>query len=247
MYCEFMTILIKRKKQIFLNLDNIFILVLPYSVVSEEFKKSPVHISQNLTLTPQASPLSSELQTAAAAAAAKSLQSCLTLCDPIDGSPPGSSVPGILQAITLEWVAISFYNARKWKVKVKLLSYFRPLATPWTADYQGPLSMGFSRQEYSSGLPLPSATPDWVGIKIFLCYLEKLNTLWLFYILKTFSIANYNSLNIIEQKTSFKYCIHDGIISLHILLAKIVCWLSYKTCSCCEKIYTEGSIYWYLV
>ena len=58
----------------------------------------------------------------AAAAAAKSLQSCLTLCDPIDSCPPGSPVPGILQARTLEWVAISFSNTWKWKIKVKLLS-----------------------------------------------------------------------------------------------------------------------------
>ena len=87
------------------------------------------------------------------AATAKSLQLCLTLCDPIDGSPPGSPVPGILQARTLEWVAIGFSNAWKWKVKVKLLSHFRLLATPWTAAYQAPLSMGFSRQEYWSGLP----------------------------------------------------------------------------------------------
>ena len=71
----------------------------------------------------------------AAAAAAKSLQSCLTLCDPIDGSPPGSPVPGILQARTLEWVAISFSNAWKWKVKVKSFSCVRLLATPWTAAY----------------------------------------------------------------------------------------------------------------
>ena len=91
-----------------------------------------------------------------AAAAAKSLQSCLTLCDPIDGSPPGSPVPGILQARTQEWVAISFSNAWKWKVKVKLLSRVRPSATPWTAAYQAPPSMGFSRQEYWSGVPLPS-------------------------------------------------------------------------------------------
>ena len=90
------------------------------------------------------------------AAAAKSLQLCLTLCDPIDGSPPGSPVPGILQARTLEWVAISFSNAWKWKVKVKLLSRVRPLVTPWTAAYQAPPSMGFSRQEYWSGVPLPS-------------------------------------------------------------------------------------------
>ena len=93
----------------------------------------------------------------AAAAAAKSCQSCLTLCDSIDGSPPGSPVPGILQARTLEWVAISFSNACKWKVKVKLLSHVRPSATPWTAAFQGPPSMGFSRPEYWSGVPLPSS------------------------------------------------------------------------------------------
>ena len=93
---------------------------------------------------------------AAAAAAAKSLQSCPTLCDPRDGSPPGSSVPGILQARTLEWVAISSSNAWKWKVKMKSLSRARLLATPWTAAYQAPPSLGFSRQEYWSGLLLPS-------------------------------------------------------------------------------------------
>ena len=90
------------------------------------------------------------------AAAAKSLQSCPTLCDPIDGSPPGSPVPGILQARTLEWVAISFSNGWKRKVKVKSLSRVLLLATPWTAAYQAPQSMGFSRQEYWSGVPLPS-------------------------------------------------------------------------------------------
>ena len=90
------------------------------------------------------------------AAASKSLQSCLTLCDPIDGSPPGSSVPGILQARILEWAAISFFSAWKWKVKVKSLSRAWLLATPWTAAYQALPSMGFSRQEYWSGLPLPS-------------------------------------------------------------------------------------------
>ena len=88
------------------------------------------------------------LSHAAAASAAKSLQSCPTLCNPIDGSPPGSPVPGILQARTLEWVDISFSNAWKWKVKVKSLSCARLLATPWTAAYQAPPSMGFSRQEY---------------------------------------------------------------------------------------------------
>ena len=89
-------------------------------------------------------------------AAAKSLQSCLSLCNPIDGSPPGYPFPGILQARTLEWIAISFSNAWKWKVKVKLLSCVRLLATPWTAAHQAPPSMGFPRQEYHSGVSLPS-------------------------------------------------------------------------------------------
>ena len=100
--------------------------------------------------------------------AAKSLQSCPTLCDPRDGSPPGAPVPGILQARTLEWLAISFSDAWKWKVKVKslrlstwkLYSRVQLLKTPWTAVYQAPPSMGFSRQEYWSGVPLPS--PGWM-------------------------------------------------------------------------------------
>ena len=103
-------------------------------------------------------------------AAAKSLQSCPTLCDPRDSSPPGFPVPGILQARILEWVAISFSNAWKWKVKVKSLSHVQLFATPWTAAYQAPPSMGFSRQEYWSGLPLPSPAvfleggkPDFFG------------------------------------------------------------------------------------
>ena len=90
------------------------------------------------------------------AAAAKSLQSWLTLCDPIDGSPPGFPIPGILQARTLEWVAISFSNAGKWKGKVKSLSRVRLFATPWTAAHQASPSLGFSRQEHWSGLPFPS-------------------------------------------------------------------------------------------
>ena len=91
----------------------------------------------------------------AATAGAKSFQSCLTLCDPIDGSPRGSPIPGILHARTLEWVAISFSSAWKWKVKVKALSRVQLLATPSTADYQASSSVGFSRQEYWSGVPLP--------------------------------------------------------------------------------------------
>ena len=97
-------------------------------------------------------------------AAAKSLQSCPTLCNPIDGSPPGSPIPGIIQARTLAWVAISFSNACKWKVKVKSLNCVRLLATPWTSAYQAPLSMGFSRQEYWNGVPLPSPQ-SWSQLK----------------------------------------------------------------------------------
>ena len=100
------------------------------------------------------------------AAAAKSLQLCPTLCDPIDVSPPGSPIPGILQARTLEWVAISFSKAWKWKVKVKSLSLVRLFVTPWTTAYQAPLSMGFSRQEYWSGLPLPSLPYMTIGMEI---------------------------------------------------------------------------------
>ena len=113
------------------------------------------------------------IHTYVAAAAAKWLQSCLTLCDPIDGSPPGSPVPGILQARTLEWVVISFSNASKWKVKVKPLIRVQLSATPWTTAHQAPPSMGFSRQEYWSGVPLPSPNSshtrtqilvDWINV-----------------------------------------------------------------------------------
>ena len=104
-----------------------------------------------------------------AAAAAKSLQSCLTLCSPIDGSPPGSSILGILQARTLEWVAISFSNAWKWKVKVESLSHARLSGTPWTVAHQAPLSMGFSSQEYWSGVPVPSQV-HLLGTLCFRCW-----------------------------------------------------------------------------
>ena len=120
-------------------------------------QRQPPHISiLNRLFQSKKYPDGEALQGPAAAAAAKSLQSCLTLCGPIDGSPPGSPVPGILQARTLEWVAISFPKAWKWKVKVKSLSRVLLLATPWAAAYQAPPSMGFSRQEYWSGVPLPS-------------------------------------------------------------------------------------------
>ena len=106
---------------------------------------------KNLVLTEHLPPVPRE-----PAAAAKSHQSCPTLCDPIDGSPPGSAVPGILQARALEWVAISFSSAWKSEVKVKLLSCVRLFTTPWTVAYQAPLSMGVPRQEFWSGVPLPS-------------------------------------------------------------------------------------------
>ena len=107
-----------------------------------------------------------------AAAAAQLLQSCLTLCYPIDGSPPGSVVPVILQARILEWVVISFSHAWKWKMKVKMLSRVRLLATPRTAAYPAPLFMGFSRQEYWNGLPLLSPSTAlrilWNSVILFL-------------------------------------------------------------------------------
>ena len=104
------------------------------------------------------------------AAAAKLLQSCPTLCDPVDSSPPGSAVPGILQARTLEWVAISFSNAWQWKMKVKSLSHVRLFVTPRTAAYQAPPSIGFSRQECWSGVPSPSPihTYFYLNISLFL-------------------------------------------------------------------------------
>ena len=112
-----------------------------------------------------------------AAAAAKSLQLCPTLCDHWDGSPPGSPIPGILQARTLEWVATSFSNAWKWKVKVKSLSRVQLLATPWTAAHQAPLSMGFSRQEYWSGVPLHLSLNCYKRVFFFLTDV-KTNYIW---------------------------------------------------------------------
>ena len=128
----------------------------------------PHTISPNIYMTKSKNsfPYCSLIFVLAAAAAAKSLQSCPTLCDPIDGSSPGSPVPGILQARRMGWVAISFSNAWKWKVKGKLLSCVWLLATPWTAAYQAPPSLGFFRQEHWSGLPFPSPVHEsekWKG------------------------------------------------------------------------------------
>ena len=106
---------------------------------------------------------------------AKSLQSCPTLCHPIDSSPAGSPIPGILQARTLEWGATAFSNAWKWKVKVKSLSRVRLLATQWTLAHQAPPSMGFSRQEYWSEVPLPSPVDGYT-----VCFIPSkiMSTLW---------------------------------------------------------------------
>ena len=124
---------------------------LPDTAIKPTSPESPTLAGRFFTTSPPVEALWFSLS-----AAAKPLQSCSTLCDPIDSSPSVSAVPGILQARVLEWVAISFSNAWKWKVKGKLLCHVRLLATPWTAVYQAPPSMGFSRQEYWSGVPLPS-------------------------------------------------------------------------------------------
>ena len=171
-----------------------------------------------------------EFQLCTAAAAAKSLQACLTLCNPIDGSSPGSPVPGILQARTLEWVAISFSNAWKWKVKVNSLSRVRLLATPWTAAHQPPPSMGFSRQGYWSGVPSPSPA---------MCY----------------HIANHPRVTNLKQKPSCKA--HDlcgwefglGIASIHWNIGTVTihwkdwCWSSNSLAPWCrEPTHTSKSV-----
>ena len=136
----------------------------------------------------------------------KSLQSCLTLCDPTDGSPPGSPIPGILQARTLQWVAISFSNAWKWKVKVKLLSRVQLLVIPWTAAHQAPPSMGFYRQECWSGVSLPSLEWDCLGsnlssafisceplgkgFKLYVCWSSNVKTVLISWVLMRFKFVN---------------------------------------------------------
>ena len=101
----------------------------------------------------------------AAAAAAKSLQSCLTLCNPIDGNQPGSPVPGILQARTLEWVAISFSSAWKWKVKVKSLSGCLTLLESMDCSLPGFSVHGIFQARVLEWVPLPSLSNWWPSIK----------------------------------------------------------------------------------
>ena len=167
----------------------------------------------------------------AAAAAAKSLQSCPTLCDPTDGSPLGSAIPGILQARTLEWVAISFSNAWKWKVKVKTLSWVWLLATPWTAAYQAPPSMGVSRQEYSSGMPLPSPILHSTFHELPLLKIIKLEDIW---ILCSGQLGN-NSYHIYSHVYYFE---EDKI---HQNLTMFVCL--FKHLSCCFPVIPYISMY----
>ena len=128
-----------------------------------------------------------------AAAVAKSLQLCPTLCDPIDGSPPGSPVPGILQARTLEWVAISFSNAWRWKVKVKSLSPVWLWVTPWSATNLAPLSTGFSRQEYWSGVPSPSPRGTLLSYNIFKYMMFVFTKIYIKLIVK--DTSQYNGIN----------------------------------------------------
>ena len=136
---------LKNSKKIF----TLFVLVIPFEDTLFFFKS-------HLRTRSKFYSWSSLSCHAGAAAAAKSLQSWPILCDPIDGSPPGCPIPGILHARTLEWVASSFSIAWKWKVKAKSLSQVQLLVTPQTVAYQAPLSMGFCRQEYWSGVPVPS-------------------------------------------------------------------------------------------
>ena len=165
---------------------------------------------------------------AAAAAGAKSLQSCPTLCDPIDGTPPAFPIPGILQARTLVWVVISFSNAWKWKVKVKLFSRVRLLATQWTSAYQAPLSMGFSRQEYWSGVPSPS--PEWgIGGKIKSLYF------WIQWMWESFKPSRwkYTVRNVVSSADTEVRVISLMMLIKHVGCESVICvWLCFTKISC---------------
>ena len=114
--------------------------------------------------------------------------------------PTGSPIPGILQARTLEWVAISFSNAWNWKVKVKSLNCVRLLATPCTAAYQAPPSMGFARQEYWNGLPLPSLY-DMSSHGFFVFF--PFGLLWDSWISRFLSFAKYGKFSVIIFSSIF--------------------------------------------
>ena len=166
---------------------------------------------------------SSSSFTSAAAAAAKSLQSCPTLCDPIDGSPWGSPIPGILQARTLEWVAISFSNALKWKVKVKSLSRVWLLVTPWTVAHQAPPSMGFSRQACWSGVPLPSPCLR-CRVRLFI---------WLFSCFLGYACIAMNFPLSTAFTVSHRFWVvvfSFSFVSMHILISSVICYPA----ACCS-------------
>jgi len=153
------------------------------------------------------------MQVDTATAIAKLLQSCPTLCDLTDSLLPGSSVPGILQARPLEWVAISFSNAWKWKVKGNSLSHVQLLAIPWTAAYQAPLSIGFSRQEYWSGVPLPSPQLDTIlGFRLFFWPIQ----VWTLLSQKLFQDSSFLPLKPIRQCWAQKGPLASTWESLHI-------------------------------
>jgi len=180
------------------------------------------------------------------AAAAKSLQSCPTLCDPVDSSPPGSPIPGILQARTLEWVAISFSKAWKWKVKVNLLSRVRLFATPQTAAHQAPLSMGFSRQEYWSGVPLPSPCTYilhvyiyvYIYIYMYICiyiYMYFTPHIFCMYIYVTFIFT------CIYMFTFIFTCIYMYIYILHIFYTCAYCLVTQPCLTLCDRMDCKAS------
>ena len=126
---------------------------------------------------------------------------------PIDGRPPGSTVPGILQARTLEWVAMFFPNAWKWKMKVKSPSRVQLLVTPWTVAYQAPLSIGFSRQEYWNGVPLPSPQHRWEIVNFVKQHLMDYRLNFFQWIV---NLIKYNLLEITHFSSLACYCFSTG-------------------------------------
>ena len=156
------------------------------------------------------------------AAVAKSLHLCPTLFDPIDGSPPGSTILEILQARTLEWVAISFSNAWKWKVKVQSLSHVQLLATPWTAAYQALPSMGFSRQEYWSGLPLPS----WKAMQLSTATTCQIGLPWAVWLW-----CHWGLFNVAALPSSPKFSQHSRLCCSHSACLNDLCSFQSHRCS----------------
>ena len=163
--CHFLLHCMKWKVKV-KSLSRVRLLATPWTAAYQAPPSMEFSRQEYWSGMPLPSPKGTHTAAAAATAAAKLLQSCPTLSNPMDCSLPGSSIHGIFQARTLEWVAISFSNAWKWKVKMKSLSRVRFLATPWTAAYQAPPSMGFSRQEYWSGVPLPSPQEYYAWVQI---------------------------------------------------------------------------------